>query len=648
MNLQPLEHYTELARTLVEDDVNEGKREVWRAVDKMVACEVEIPQEIQEWAGPNAKFASPILADSVQAIKRFLAPRLPEINLMPMHPDQSERDQVEKIEQVLEWEFHLLNRRLSEPVFSKIVDSAARYSAVAFQTKYHLYEAKRTVGKSGRKLYDKRFLDRVFRNGHFNWVVHNPQNVYPTYSDDMLDDVLLTQVRPLRAVVAEYGSDNPTIKKILAEVGDDPATINETYLSMFDYTNQYCRAVWARINGSDASLTLDGDEYVFQRAEHKLPFIPWVVVDFNAPMFETIYRSGTYDQRSQVAAVLMAKTLAHGAQTDDYIQTTTPDNPNIVQDTSNPTQERVVDNQTTPIRLQPHPPDPGLLAMLQYFDGNIVRSAAVTPLLDVGDIGGNTPFMSINARQSTAVAQLGVVQQVVERASEGGLQQMLDWVDYSKEPVIGYRSRGNGSGALQQVGSQFMIQSAQSVPMEDVMDEAGNVVDKQPAPFPPNVVYFDSKKVYVTVKLKPMMIQDKQAEAALAQLRQAVGYSKRKSLEEMGVDNSDMMLEETYGEMLEGSIIQSQIMRDQKAVELEAMQAQMQMQLAQQQQMMQMQQSQPQQPQSPDNQARDANAPEFQATQGMDGRFGGPTPAQTVPGKNRNQVNRRDDGGRPA
>ena len=415
----------------------------------------------------------------------------------------------------------------------------------------------------------------------------------------------------------------------------EPLNLRDNYVTYFDHTDRYCRAVWAVPSGATSIVTLDGDKFEFQRAEHKLPFIPWVVVDFGEPMFETIYRAGIYDHLAQVNAVFQAKLLEYGAQSNDVYNTIDPDNPNIVRGGELGAPE-ILDQQTTKQRLPPTPPDPSLQTSLQMLTAQMIESAAVTPLLNVGDIGGNTPFMSINARQSTAVAQLGVVQQVVERAVEQGLYQNLQWIDYDQSPVIGYRTRTKNGTMMGTKGMPLMIQSSKA------MGEGA---------VPPNVTYFDIDKTHVTVKLKPQLIQDKQAEAALAQLRQAVGYSRRKSLEDMGVDNPEMMLEDKYVEVLDDGAIQLEIqkqqMKAQFEIEMAKMQAQMQMQQQQMQAEQQAQAQAQQQPQSPENQANAANAVQYQPTQGMDARFGGPAPTQVVPGRNRPQVTQRDDRGNP-
>lgn len=259
----------------------------------------------------------------------------------------------------------------------------------------------------------------------------------------------------------------------------------------------------------------------------------------------------------------------------------------------------------------------------------MIRSLGVFPLLDIGNIGGNTPFSSINAKQSTAISNLGPVQTAVERAVSEGLHQMTEWVFLSKEGLAGYRQASRGESMMTSSGMPYMMQSAEMMP------------EQKPA----NFVYFDPKDIFIDVKLQPTMIQDKQAEAALAQLKQAVGFSKNSTLRELGAEDAETELRKAYEEVLDLATIQAQAEVEKaksdafKIVEQAKAAAQALMEKAQMTQ-------QPQQPQQPQPQPQQPQG-QFGPTEGMDGRFTGNSPAQVVPGRNRVQVNSRDDRGNP-
>lgn len=628
--LKSLDYYADLAADLVDNDDNQKKRDLWKAIDTMDECTGTIPQNIQnlDWVGAQAKFFDTLPHDSIQAVTRFLSTRDPFIHVKPMLPEPGEHERMEFTEVVLDWHWKLMNRRGPEPVRTKIVRSAAKYAAVAFQTMYMPYEVKRP------NLYSPREKKLMRRYGDYDWPVHNPQNVYPTYNNGFLRSALAVKVKTVYELIAEYGMENDSIKEVLKKISknkkDNMVDARSNYVSVFDHTDNYCRAIWFTLNGEKSELVSDDDErYELLREEHKLPFIPWVIQDYGEPLLAGVYKAGIYDHKAVLNTIFYAKMLQQVADKDTVVNAANPNNPTIIDDDNNPAGERIVDLQTKVSRLPPHQIDPQLMTAMNMLDKQMAATASVSALVAIEQyIGGNTPFSSINAAQSTASAHLGPVQHLVERSIEEGLYQELQWIAYSEEPSVGYRQRGKGDTDTKRIGAQFMLKKFE-----------GQNVESSPM----NVVYINPDELVVEVELNPMTIQDKQAEANLAIIMQQAGFSRKTSLEKAGAENA----ESEIGTAIEEALLMKQVEIDglkmQLAAQLEAQNAQMQLQ--------QKQQQPPQQPGLPPSQQTQTNqmnaGAQFQATQGMDSRFGGPAPTDIVPGETRETVTGQDRAGRP-
>jgi hypothetical protein len=206
--LHDLDWYADLAEDLHDNPDNEASRKTWEIIDRMKACELDIPAPILKYAGANAKFASPLVSDSIKAIKRFLGNRLPVLSVMPMRPTSQEKDRMEFLEDSLYWHFVLMNKRDAESTHAQITDSAASYGAIAFKTRYLPYEVK-------RKEYDANTKKNMLRFGDMDWSVFHPSNVYPVWSNGVLTSATAMFTRTVWDVVREFGDDSDVTRELL-------------------------------------------------------------------------------------------------------------------------------------------------------------------------------------------------------------------------------------------------------------------------------------------------------------------------------------------------------------------------------------------------------------------------------------------------
>lgn len=631
-NLKSVDYYADLAEDLYDNPESGTERELWEKIDDIHACILELPASISrlEYIGPNAKFAPTLPRDIIQSVVRFIASNDPRIDGVLKSPDPAERDKLDGVETVLRYQYTMMNNRYRVPPRIQIAADIVKYSSCAFQTRFMPYEARRKDKKSGGgNLYSQAERDEMLYHGDMGWLVTNRQNVYPQWTNNgVLKSVMHVSVPTLQDLLDEFGEDNEVVRRAIRHVGEKTSALRDCRVSRFNVENAYCRTEWFTINGlSDNVITGEQDRYVLQHAEHDLGFLPWVIVDYGEPLLKGIVDSGLYTHLGIMRAIIGAKALGQAAWKNRVVTVPDPNNPDIVDNEDDPNNEMIVRGGTTVTSLLPPPIDQQLMGWYSELKQEFVTSLAARSLIALEDfIGGRTPSSSINAAQQTALTQLGLIREAYENAHARGIHQMLQWMWATKEHSLGYRAEKSGLGntPFTSAGAQFML-APKNVQLDSV---SGNVVE------------FDPKDIRIRVTTKPSYIQDKQAAINAAILEQQAGLSQAESWENNGLTDSPdyskaKRLEEEYEKMFVANDME----------QMRAMiQAEVQQAMQQQQQAMQQQQ---QQAASPEQNVRDMSSAPFNATRGMDSRFGGPSPADVAPGESRTTLNGRDEEGRP-
>jgi hypothetical protein len=626
-----LEYYTDLAEDLVDNPDNSKSRDMWRKIDNMVACDGVIPANIREkeWIG-EAKFFHSLPHDIVAGTKTFLASRLPIITATPMRYDEEAHSKMEYLETALDWHYACMNKRGKLPVQIQIVEDAVKYMAVAFQTEYMPFEAKRSNGKD--PLYSAAEVREMRRLGDFRWLRHHPLNVYPVYGNDVLKKVLRVGVYSYYGLMQEYGED--VVKSAIADhFKETPSAsdLRNTYASCFDVTDGKDRIVWFTHNGSSTSLETGADKpHEILRAERKVTFIPWVIENYGTPLMEGIVNSGIYDHLAVMDIIQYSGWLSIADEPGTIVNSPDKNNPDLVVDGDGPSAIVYAGSQTSMQRLQKHQIDPQWMQLRGMLENQLRSSAKAEAVVNLANaVGGAAQVGTINMYQSTAIAQLADVINIAERAISSGLHQMVQWIYESKEPLLGYRRAEKDNTPFGRQGAQVYVDSAMNY--------------DQTIQTPQDMVYVDPMYTHVEVELQPTTVQDRQAILNQTLLEQQVGISKSTSLEKL-VQNPKIEIERSIQEAYETNFVKLDMMKDEAQA-----QAQIIIQQAQQQAQQIMQQAQQGGiPPSQQTQAQQANAgAQYASTQGMDSRTGGNSPAQVVPNETRNTVNGTTDTGQP-
>lgn len=634
--MENIEYYQNIAREEIESFGD--RNDLFSEIDEMVELGYELPDNLKRlpWIG-NRKFYSNAPRNAAQAATRVFSALMPTIKVDPLYPDEKEWERVERIETALEWHFKQLNRARQKSVLWDIVSSAVKYCAVAFQTEYLPYSRKKQKGKR---------IKQIKRRGDFNFVVHHPSTVYPRWSNDGLECVVLAQNRMVQDLIYQFGENNKAIRQLIEDVQSSEsyqkgADLRTTEVCFYDYTDYEDRVIWCTM--SDTTSLSEGvgagdDAYIILKEKHGLKFIPWVVVDNEEPLLKGVYE--TWANANVVKTIVFSKHVQLAGHPSYWVRKLSHDDQVEINYDDTSQSLELTQGQDAGV-LQPPPLDPQLQKTEADLDSQIYQSSAASVLGSVERFAGaSTPFSSINAVLQAALGQLGLARLIAEQALEEGFHQILRWVDHSDEPLMAYRSVSKSKDRLDMMaGTQIAVMPGEAP------EEAKNE----------NAVYFDPDEIYLSVKLQANTIIDEQSRITNEINKvDRLGFSRQSAYENVGGMNFEQEQELRAAELLFDSEIQREIQKknlelelwkEQQTMMMQMQAQQMQEQMAMQQQQQMMAQQQMMNPQTANQQMNQAGA--FAGAQGMDTRGGMVAPQGGAPGMGREQINQADANGVP-
>lgn len=600
-----------IVQELVEKD--KDRDDLYKKIDDAIDCVFEPSNALKELPFiKDRHYALPDIADAKNAGVRTFSVLLPNISIQPNSDNEYEYERVERMEEALKWEFHRMNRVGTDSIHSQIINSAIQYHAVALQTQYLPYHFR------DRKKEPR--VRAILRQRNFNWIVHHPGTVHVMRGrDGNLDGIAKVGTYTLKQLRDEFGADNPGIRKLLTDWVDKD--FDTTEWTLVDWTDWEKRQVWVTTDKKFGRA-----EYVIMDEEHQLPFIPWVVIDKGNPLWQSVIKSGMWENIQHMNVIRFAKAIEQASTPAFVIQTPDGTMKNVWIDYSNPNQPI---NIPPGARLEPvqRPQiDPQLEAHFQEMRAAIQRSTVSQVLTDIGQYS-NAPFSTVNQIVQMALGQLGPAKLVAEEAEAKGFFQMFEWIEYSKIPLIAYRSsdKNGATGDTMRKGEEIAIfPGAAREPDEFMTPEQERNFRRR--------IYFDLDYLYIDVSMNSQNTADEQArQNVLINAITHMGASKEFAWEKMGWDNYKIVEEQRAAEMLQEAEIQKIIQM--KMLEVQA--AQMGMQQAQ-----QAQQAQPQ------NETAALNSENSMSTmQGADMRGGMNPAAQANPNMTREMVMGTDSRG---
>ena len=591
--MRDFKYYTELADTIEKAD--EKRDQAFEEYDKMYHSEWELPHELKalQWI---RKVVSTDPHDAVYAGMRVLSSLAPKVKFTPLRSDPDTKRHANEVEKNLLWQLKSANRRRPHKVEADVTFSAILYSATAINVidlDHHIKLVEQAGGVT-KQLKAMRKVSRFVVN------TYNPKSVHVRRNSFGVECVVLDQDRDAREVASEWGKE-AQVKKLIGDKYGEGCMVD-----YYDYTDHDVRCVWIEYEEKKLELL---------RAEHGLPFLPWVtslsgstlegtIEDQYHPLLYSVRKSGQWKTLNIIQTLVASEAIAHSASPRFIEQGPNSEQSDI--DDGDPTRTAKVAPGNT---LNPIPPlaiDGGLAEIGDRILASISKST-VSQILLGGALPSGTAFGTLNLATQTAMGSLKPAKDLAERSLAEMFVLMLEWVKFSEAPLY---AMGMGKTDM---GAQYELT--------------------------PDLIP-DTENIYLEVELTPDMPTEKMQQANAASMMIQWGYPVESALEDLGVTDPQSAIEQWY---LEKYIAHKFEML--KQGEMAQMQMAMQQQVQQQQQQAQQAEAQQQQFAQMAAQQGQQQPGMFPGGQGFNPAMGGVSPTMAAPGMGREQMSGVDNMG---
>lgn len=541
---EKIDKYIKLAERMIAAD--RERNLAFSGYEDMYHCTAKFPQSLRELPWFRV-VVSTDPHDAIEGGTRIMTSTEPKITVMPMGDDLANKEEANKRERILMWHLKNANRRRSSKVEADIMRSALMYSAVAANVIDLDWQAKNIAAMGGD---DKRWR-AMRRLGRFQVNTYNPKDVHVQRSGQMVERVLLCQLRSAQEVLDTYGAAAKGLAKLAAE---------DAEVVYYDYWDLDVHSIWCAVGNS--SLSSSGRTIVIlPPTPHELSFIPWVALMGGStleskeehkyhPMLYSVYHSGDWDTQNIVKSLYVSEVIRN-AGTPPYVET-------------GPSEETTEVNAGGEIMVAKVPPanqlqylqrptiDTGLLELDNRLTSKTEKSTMSRVLLG-GDIPSGTAFETLNLMTQTALGALKPSKTLSEQALAEVFTLMLLWAHYTGDGLDAY-----GMDRRKDLGAAYRVEA----------DE------------------IDPESIYIEVELNTDEPTDRQQRANTATQLIQWGYPKEYALEDMGITDPQKAIEQWWYEKFLEHEINLKMQQDQAAMQMQMAQAQQafQMQMQQQQQ----------------------------------------------------------------
>jgi hypothetical protein len=536
---------------------------LYSAIDEIFSLSWDFPGGMPEWV---LKTISTDPRDAVMTTARTFATVRPRFKVMPMVPNENNRKRANEIETAIAYNFHQAGRRNDAKVEWDVMMSAAKYAQVAAQVIYLPYQEKilKAMGKDTKRVKASR------RFGDFAFIIHNPANVYPEWSEYGLEGVLTVRVQYWDQFVASWGN--------LADKLSQPADKNGylEYVTVFDYINYEHRCVWG-VCSSSSTVTTSPNPDVYQTGikileeENKLGFIPFAIKRWGdsmsddeservMPLLQSIYKSGQWDMLNVFESLDASLAIARAAQPQYAAET--PAGQDIELDNTEPVGVAKLPpgtRQFTPLPSQNV--DQRLMMQKNEKKSNIWQTS-VSKILQTLDFPAGTPSSSVNQLLSQATSSLSPYKLLAEGALAEVAHQMLCWVryygkEYGKVDLYGRYDDKTNAGRevsissdtinpdaiqvevtltadmpvdkLQQINGAVMLKNNFRIPEAELLED---IVGGDPAEMAKRRDLEDFKAAYIQTELQKLQMQA-QLEFQAQQMQMQAGLQQQQQEQAM-------------------------------------------------------------------------------------------------------------------
>ncbi len=582
--LRDLAYYADASREAIKND-NE-RDNTFQQINEAHRSIFENPPELKAlpWI-QERKFVSTAPADALNAAIRTFAARMPFIEIQPLSDSPEEYMRTEQQEELMKWEFTRMNMTGKKSPHWKIVEYAMKYCAVAIETEYLPFRYPLSQRSNPR-------IKEILRSRNFKWQVHDPSNIHVRESDDTLECVVNCSVKNAQQLIEMFGMGNSGIQEMMQSIDAKSAKeLLTTYFTLYDYTDWDARVKWISPNAGVTYVNRDCPTGIeIMREARTVSFLPWVFVDNQEPILKQMIDAGLWKNVNILRTMQFSKAVDMAAHPEYWIQTPDGTLRGVSIDNQNPNQPIVSGPGVNVQKLAPPNIDPQLSAITQEAEQEVFRTTVAQILASVEKYAGTQNFSVVNAMLNAAVAQLSLAQMCAERAETLAMIQNFRWIEETEIPMVGFRVNGKGEGR-----------------------ERGKEISIKPGDF-------DVDYLYLSVKLNPSTMSDKQTEINNAINKvERLGMSHKMAWDELGIENYELSQSQSSEEALYTAFVQAKAKEIAMKPEMEAKAAEMQAQ----------------------NQQQGAPGPggpqsQFAGQQGVDPRGGGAPAA--MPGQGREQL----------
>jgi hypothetical protein len=617
MKKRTLSYYEGLAKEMISHDRESA--ELYAKIDMHVENKWQTPAALRKlsWI-KDRKFASTKPSDAVDSGARTFATLFPRVSITPLSDSPDEYTRVEQLETAVDWDFRRMNMGGDKTVHWQILESAMKYCKVAMQTEY-LPHTLRGQEKDRR-------IQAILQQSKFQWTIHHPASAHSRRSRRILEAAMLGVVRSAQDLIDEFGEENEGIAKMLEKLRDGrgkPSAnkLMKTFFSFYDCTDWDNRCISIVENGESMNLNPEPSKGIVLRLEeHKLPFIPWVIVDNEDPILKNAIQAGSLDNENIIRTILFSKGVGSAAESKMNIETPDGTLDGVWIDNENPNQPMVTRPGVKVQELRGSPIDAQLSNLLQMFQSENSASLVTQVLSDAAALDSRN-FSTANIKYKTAIQQLSLAKECAARAEALGFYQNFQWLDYAKDkPLVAFRNK-----AKTFMGTELPAGQEIAVTPDD----------------------FDLEHLYIAVELLEDSLLDEQSKWNIGVTQvDRFGLSRQIIAEKNGVENYGLHEQKRVAEELVMATTQAEAKKIMAAAEAYAAELMAQVQIKTQQAMMQLQQANQPQPQpepDPQNAVQEQNrGGSFASMEGQDLRGGGASAMQVAPGEGREQINGED------
>ena len=414
------QEYLDIAESLME--YYRPRNTLFSQMDDMYYSRWDFPEGMPAWV---LKVVNTDPHDVIQTTVKTFATLKPKFKIMPMKNDEANRDRANKIETALQYNFHRAGLRNDASVAWDVMFSAAMYAEVAAQVIYLPYQEK-VLDAMG---VDTRRVKAAKRFGDFAYIIHNPANIYPEWSEYGLEGVLAVRKQTIDEFLKTWGKlakDMDTSKESLS------------YVTTYDYTTYEKRVVFAVMSELDA-ITMEGPGITILEKDNKMGFIPYAIRRFGnslsteseervGPILQSVVNSGQWNMLNVMDSLDASLSIQRAAAARYAGEFPIGKDPEI--DNTEPEGMMKLPPGTRNFQPLPGSNVDSRLSANKVDQKARIWQGTVARALQTLEFPSGTAYSSVNQILSTATNSLAPYKLVGQHALEEIAYQMLCWGKY--------------------------------------------------------------------------------------------------------------------------------------------------------------------------------------------------------------------------